>query len=166
MKLIPNSKGYYVDVNGYVYKNNNKLKPVNNGSGYHVVNISYLTSKRKTERVHRLVANAFIQNEQKKPCVNHLDGNKTNNRVENLEWVTHRENMIHAYKNGLSNPKISLGSKHYKSKLTELDVVQIMASLSNGVRSSSLAKRYGVSKCTISDINRGVTWKHITNAST
>ena len=55
----------------------------------------------KNHRVHRLVAEAFIPNPNNLPCVNHIDGNKQNNSVKNLEWVTYSENTIHSFKTGL-----------------------------------------------------------------
>lgn len=60
--------------------------------------------KRKHHKVHRLVAESFLENHEEKRCVNHIDGNKENNCVDNLEWVTHSENMIHASKTGLYVP--------------------------------------------------------------
>lgn len=62
-------------------------------------------NKRYVRMIHRLVAENFIPNPDGKPQVNHIDGNRYNNRYDNLEWCTNRENMIHAYKTGLTKPK-------------------------------------------------------------
>lgn len=65
-------------------------------SGYYIVNL-----KSKPFYIHRLVAEAFIPNSENKPQINHIDCNKRNNNVKNLEWVTREENIQHAYKNNL-----------------------------------------------------------------
>ena len=64
--------------------------------GYLKVRLCDRTTKDKTDEVQRIVAKAFIPNPENKPCVNHIDGNKQNNRVENLEWVTSQENTLHS----------------------------------------------------------------------
>lgn len=68
--------------------------------GYYMVDLC-TNGKRFNASVHRLVAEAFIPNPDNKPCVNHIDGDKANNCVDNLEWCTHSENQLHAYKNNL-----------------------------------------------------------------
>lgn len=70
--------------------------------GGYLVNILSYEGKRQTVRRHRLVAEAFIPNAERKPEVNHIDGDKTNNQVSNLEWATHRENTDHAWITGLT----------------------------------------------------------------
>ena len=79
---------------------NGKIKAqVNNGSGYLIVNLKH-NGKQKMKTVHRLVAETFISNDDNLPEINHIDGNKVNNRVDNLEWCTRSENVKHAIKNG------------------------------------------------------------------
>lgn len=70
---------------------------------YHVE--LWKNNKRKVKLIHRLVAETFIPNPEGKPQVNHIDGNRMNNSVENLEWCTGSENSKHAYKTGLSKPR-------------------------------------------------------------
>jgi hypothetical protein len=87
------------------------LKTRINNWGYKEVRLTK-GGKTKTTSVHRLVAKAFIANPETKPEVNHIDGNKLNNRVDNLEFCTHAENVKHAYKTGLivkmSKPVVNL----------------------------------------------------------
>lgn len=92
------------------------MKPHINTSGYLAINL-YKNAKFKTYRIHRLIAQAFISNPENKPCINHIDGNKLNNSIDNLEWCTHRENTIHAIKTGLSSsPTVKYGTDNPKSK--------------------------------------------------
>ena len=93
-------------------RKNNYLK-LNEVKGYLYAHL-YKEAKRKAHRVNRLVAEAFIKNSENKPQVNHIDGNKQNNKVDNLEWNTISENLTHAINTGLK--KASKGSKNPLSK--------------------------------------------------
>lgn len=81
----------------YRYYKENFPKQFIDSSGYKTI-----TLKGKRMRVHRLVAQAFLPNPELKPCINHKDGNKLNNNINNLEWCTYYENSHHAIENGLS----------------------------------------------------------------
>ena len=101
MKDIKDFEGIYsINENGYVMriKSGKLLKPQFNSSGYLHVILSK-NGKWHNRSIHRLVANAYIPNIYNKPQVNHIDGNKTNNKVNNLEWVTASENQKHSYNN-------------------------------------------------------------------
>lgn len=93
------------------------LKPSISHCGYKQINLSK-NNKAKEKLVHRLVAEAFIENKDNKKCVNHIDGNKQNNRVDNLEWCTHKENSKHSWNNGLQKSylKGKYGKEHNLSK--------------------------------------------------
>ena len=116
----------------------------------------------KNHRVHRLVAEAFIPNPNGFREVNHIDGNKQNNSVKNLEWCTHSENMIHAYQTGLEQPRC--GEQHHAHKLTE-DAVKYIKQLyvkrDKEFGAVALAKKFNVDRTTIHDIVRGKTWGEV-----
>lgn len=114
-RKVKDNPNYSISNEGEVRRDDtNHIKELRlNRYGYKVVDL-YENSKRKTERVHRLVANAFISNPDDKPEINHKDGNKENNHVSNLEWTTKRENIDHAMEHGLlkgRNPSYGMRGK-------------------------------------------------------
>lgn len=115
----------------------------------HSDNYILATLHGKQIPVHRLVAEAFIPNYEKKPEVNHIDGNKMNNAVDNLEWVTRAENQKHAVDNGLQ-PK---PAKTYQGKFTAEQREEIKRLWDSGMFSRrQLAIKYGVSHTCVNDI--------------
>ena len=134
------------------------LKPGIDKKGYLRCSLSH-NGKSKTFKIHRLVAEAFIPNPENKPQVNHINGDKLNNNVSNLEWCDQSENMKHACKMGL---KLLGGENNPASKLTAKDVEYIKTHYNasdenfNGV---ALSKKFGVNRKTISRIISGAAWK-------
>lgn len=96
LKKINGFNDYYIDENCNVYSIKiNKLKPTNTTDGY----LQYHFSENgihKYPRAHRIIAETFIENKYNLPVVNHIDGNKKNNNISNLEWVTFSENSLHS----------------------------------------------------------------------
>ncbi len=90
------------------------------GFGYLLVHL-VKDSKKKQKYIHKLVAEAFIPNEDNKPQVNHIDGNKTNNNVDNLEWVSFSENNKHAYKTGLKKSSKGKNNDYSRSLMTPIN---------------------------------------------
>ena len=120
-KVFKKYKDFYISNYGDVIgKRGNVLKNIKKKDGYLAVNI-YIDGVRKQMKIHRLVALSHILNPENKPQVNHTNGIKTDNRVENLEWCSPSENSIHAYKNGLINS----GETHSMSKLNRSEVEKL-----------------------------------------
>lgn len=109
---------YSVSINGELISHigkKDKILAINNVEVYKRQVMCDRYGNRKTHSIHRLVAEAFIENIYNKPCVNHIDGNKHNNSASNLEWVTQQENLQHAVDNGLM---VSTFGKLYKSNMS------------------------------------------------
>ena len=147
---------YSVDENGNVFSHisGRKLKPYPACGGYLCVNLA-----GKNRLVHRLVAEAFLPDFLEKPQVNHIDGNKTNSALSNLEMATAQENVIHSFKTGL---KVGVnGENHGKAKLSNADVTTIKSLLLKGETGRSISRKFEVGEATISYIKLGKIWKHI-----
>jgi hypothetical protein len=113
-------------------------------------------------RIHRLVAKAFIPNPENKPCVNHIDGNKLNNTVDNLEWCTAKENSQHAYNTGLMTISTLCREKSRGAsrKLNEDDIIDILnMSLIQKLKYPKIAELKGIAFGTVGKICRGERYK-------
>lgn len=108
--------------------------------------------------VHRLVAIAFIPNPENLPQVNHKDGNKLNNSVENLEWISNENNIKHAHENNLRANSYRKGELHPGARLTEDDVRQIRSTPGTH---KSVGEKFGIDFTTVSKIKLRKLWPHI-----
>lgn len=124
-----------------------RLQARRTGAGYMAVQTKD-RGKRKTLYIHRLLAQAFLPQPFGCNEVNHKDGDKTNNSLENLEWTTHSENLRHACASGL-----------YRGRpIAAAEVVEIKRRLKGGETAAALARQYGVGRQTIDGIKSGRSW--------
>ena len=112
----------------------------------------------KNMLIHRLIAQAFIPNPENKPQINHKNGIKIDNRIENLEWCTITENIRHAFKIKLNSGR--KGESQWNAKLNAHQVLDIRNRLQTS-SSKELAKEFNVSSSLINRIKRKIAWKHI-----
>lgn len=132
------------------------LHPKRDGHGYLQVGIS-VGGCRKAHLVHKLVLEMFVGN---KPTpahqANHKNGVKTDNRVENLEWVTRSQNVRHRF--DVLKIGNARGEANGLAKLTETDVLEILSRVASGQKSRAVARDYGVNESTVRNIVHGKTW--------
>lgn len=171
---------------GQVRLASGKLTFGTNSRGYRSV---YLAAVKgavpKVSLVHRLVALAFLPNPLALPHINHLDGAKSNNRIENLEWCDQKMNAQHAHRTGLTTnfgdghwtrkepervrrgatcnltAHQFIGERHPAAKLSEQDAKAIREARANGAKLRELALKYGVCESTVCAIARNRRWSHV-----
>ena len=115
------------------------MKPSINHKGYEIIDLRE-NGKRSGGFVHRLVGEAFIENPYNKKQINHKNGIKTDNRVENLEWVTNQENMRHAYKSGIRNNDLIAKSNRKKVDQLTLEghLIKTFDSIEDAIKSTDV----------------------------
>lgn len=142
--------GFYVTPQGSVFSTSGRrltrLRPGRKATGYRFVGLTNAHGERKYEMVHRLVAKAFIQNPDGLPAVNHIDLDKSNNAISNLEWVTHSENSNHA---------IASGAVRVGQGIRVLTAEQIAEVKEASGKYRDIAAKYGCSAQTVCNIKRG-----------
>lgn len=162
MKIyLENSKGYFACDDGHIYRNGVKLKGASCGikNTYKRIVIFYKDGTRKRHLVHRLIATAFIKNPECKPCVNHINGIPHDNRVENLEWVTYKENTQHA----IATKLMPTGSDKPQAKIDEDMVHKICKLMVEGWRNKEIVEEFNLTKNIVTNIRNGVSWTDIVN---
>ncbi len=154
------------------YKTERLLKPSLTRKGYHRIHLCK-NGKATSMFIHRLVSEAFLEKNDESLQVNHKNYIRTDNRIENLEWVTQKENIAHSYKrlsprrgsrNRCLNPAIKVmprGEGHHKSKLKDCEAWLVKKLAFDGLPKSQIAKMFRISRCCASDIARGYRRKHI-----
>lgn len=159
MEVWKDIKGYE---NKYQISNLGKVRNTNTKKlyitsidtrGYYRINLYNNLGEYKTFRVHRLLGIAFIPNPNNYPCINHIDGNKANNDLSNLEWCTHQQNTIHAVQNKL---RIAPSKEKHGRALLNIDLV-------NQIRNNALTLNQAKALCNISKtqyyrVKRGIGW--------
>lgn len=159
----PRDARYEVSTSGNVRKQGATvfLKQHNTKDGYRRITQCLPKRVKKAIRVHRMVADAFIPNPDSLPQVNHRDGVKFNNTVDNLEWCTPLQNSRHAYANGLC--PVQTGARNNASKLSQEQAIEILRLHREGKNQCAIAELMGVTNSCVHLLVHGKTWPHLKN---
>lgn len=170
MKVIPHNYvtrygyRYYATDDGHIYSEHlqRNISEYFDKDGYKKVRLSNGDGSRKVFSVHRLVLETFSPNPNSdKLQVNHIDGDKINNSLSNLEWVTCKENIQHGYRTGLyHNIGDNNNGDHKLCTSQVLEIIDLL--LAKNMTIQAIADKYNVSKFAIECIKYKRTWKHLT----
>jgi len=143
---------YFISEDGHIYTNEKKRASHLSNRGYPLVTLHY-HGQRKRVNVHRLVAQLYVPNPQSLPCVNHIDGDKTNNHYQNLEWVDYKFNSHHAY----HILRKQMGEKHCQAKVPDETVNYLRKCKLENITPNfdRIAETYGVTSKHIKNIYLG-----------
>lgn len=169
LKAMFDAGKYFCDLSGQIYSRVNvggrtlssyvdpsKARPIKyskNSRGYYTCTLTDLKGSLVYLSVHSTVALYWFGHPQGYQ-VNHIDGNKLNNDISNLEYVTRSENILHAYRTGLAK-------KGYFVTAPKLSITQVLEIRSSKLQNKELVKMYNVSKSCITSIKSGRSWRHI-----
>lgn len=155
VKPIPGYPGYHASRDGRIWSDisNKWLCPQVHRRGYLFVLLRLPNKTHRNRYVHRLVALTYIPNPENKPQVNHIDGDKQNNDVTNLEWSSNLENAQHAIANNLMPHNV----------VSDAQVHDICAKLEEGISVVEIMRETGIPYFTLSAIRLGRNWKHISS---
>lgn len=152
--------GYEVSSFGRVKGKTNEFRNFSKKNGYLTLQLSF-DSKVVGYQLHRLIWESFYGAIEKEFCINHIDGVKSNNNLQNLEKVSYFDNTSHAIRNNL----IKVGENSKASVLKEQDVLDIYSQIRLGLSNKEIAKKYKVGDTAIYNIKMGYTWKHLHQSS-
>ncbi len=158
MKVIKGFEGLYsITPSGDVYSHRScrLLKRYNHPSGYKFTAL-HKDGKRHQRLIHRVVAAAYIPNPDNLPTVNHKDGDKTNNKVSNLEWMSYRDNNLHALETGLNNPA-------NRRAFSDEEAHTICKMLMDGWRQKDIVDSLGLDRSSVKQVRYSGYYEHVTS---
>lgn len=144
--------------NNYYIAKGKLLKHSFNHKNYPEVALYNKEGKRRNHRIHKLVATNFLVKGSNQTQINHKDGIKSNNNIDNLEWCTGEENIYHAYETGLYKH----GQESHLSLLTEKEVLEIIELRKQGLLQKEISQKFNVSVGAIANILSGKSWNRLT----